>query len=280
MKNYLQDIYFDNLTVTYNLGGFLSIMDKDWAYPLHKFEQCKFYFITEGECYITIENTTFHGTKGDFFFIPSGAEHSYYNVKNKPFEKYWAHFDLYPDSNIPSALNLPFVIKSQNFSTTKKTFKKLTDCAKSNDFADKLSVKACLLTLLSSFVKTAKPDGVTISRVRDDRIDNLLRYINENLERQLDNDCLAKKYFAHPNHFIRAFRDKTGTTPAKYIRQKRMERAKLLLETTDLSTAEIAEKLCLTDGAHLCRLYKETFNTTPTKYRDYYAHKTRLIKKN
>ena len=43
----------------------------------------------------------------------------------------------------------------------------------------------------------------------------------------------------HPNHFIRFFKEKTGETPAKYIKARRMETAKRYLEETELSVKEI-----------------------------------------
>ena len=271
--NYLQDLLLDNLNIVFNLGGFFSINNRDWTYPKHRFEQCKFYFIVDGSCEITIENKTYIGNAGDWFFIPAGTEHSYKNHKEKPFKKYWAHFDVLPDVEFIEQLKLPYKIKAENFNKIKNIFSKLHKAISSNKFCDKLLIKSYLFNLLSEFISQSSPYEVEINNIRNVRIDKVLRYINENLDKQLTLDDLAKQYFSHPNHFIRAFKDKTGSTPIKYIKQKKMERAKLLLETTDLTVNEIAEKLCFTDGAHLCRLFKEYFNTTPIKHREYNQHK-------
>ena len=76
-----------------------------------------------------------------------------------------------------------------------------------------------------------------------------------------------------PNHFIRAFKDKTGTTPAKYIKLRKMETAKQLLESTDLTNEEITEKLALSDSSHFSKLFKEVYNMSPRKYRTYFKLK-------
>ena len=269
--DYLQDLYLTNFNAVYNFGGYFSITeDDDWVCGAHIFEQCKFYFITEGECVITIEKNVYKVKAGDWFFIPAGAEHSYYNVKSKPFKKYWMHFDLYPSVEIFKALGLPYYVCVEKDGKVTQLFKTFAKAIKSNELTDKLTVKACLINLLVEYIKIAKPDGISVQSRTEARLDDVLRYINENLEKDLSVEVLAEKYFTHPNHFIRAFKDKTGYTPAKYVKQKRIESSKRLLESTDLTTAEITEKLGFSDSAHFSRVFKEYYNMPPAKYRAYF----------
>jgi len=266
---YLQDIYFSNLNVVYNMGGYFSIKEgEDWSCGTHMFEQCKFYFITEGECVIFINGKKHLAKAGDWFFIPAGTEHSYYNVKDKPFKKYWMHFDLYPDVKIVEFLSLPIFVRFNKKAQT--AFEALVKSAKSAELSDKLAVKGYIYNLLVEYVKLANPDGVSIQSRTDERLDQVLRYINENLDKELSVATLSEKYFAHPNHFIRAFKDKTGVTPYKYVLARRMETAKRLLEKTDLTTAEISEKVGICDSAHFSRTFKEFYNMPPSKYRAYF----------
>ncbi len=269
--NYLQDVYFTNLNAVFNLGGYFSITKKDdWSCGNDKFEQCKFYFIVDGECIINIEGVDYHGKAGDWFFIPATCEHSYYNLKNSSFKKYWMHFDVYPNMQVFTMLKLPYVVRVPKNSNAEKLFKTFVKAKKGNTLSDKLTIKSCLIGLLAEYVRLAKPEGISVVGQMDERLDNLLRFIHENLDKNLSIDVLAEKYFAHPNHFIRAFRDKTGQTPAKYIKQKRLESAKRLLESTDLSVCEIIDKIGISDTAHFSRAFKEQYNFAPLKYRQYF----------
>lgn len=273
--NYLQDIYFSNLNPVFNIGGYFSISGQDeWAYGKHRFDQCKFYYVIDGECSITIEGKELFVKAGDWVFIPAGAEHSYYNIKGATFSKYWIHFDLYPTADIFKFLDLPYVINVGVKGKVQKLFALLSESAKTDELCDKLTIKACIINLLVEYVKVSHPDGVSVKRREQKRIDDLLRFINENLDKELSIEILAEKYFAHPNHFIRAFKDKTGQTPAKYIKAKRMEMAKRMLEGTDLSVIEITEKIGINDPAHFSRLFKEHYNMPPSKYREYFRKKS------
>ena len=266
--NYLQDVYFTNLNPVFNIGGYFSISESDeWSLGKNKFEQCKFYYIVEGSCIVEIEGSGYEVNEGDWVFIPANTEHSYYNLKEERFSKYWIHFDLYPNVDIFRYLNLPYLVKVGTRGTVEAIFKKLVNSAKTDELADKLTIKACILNLLVEFIKISRPEGVSVKSRENKRLGDLLRFINENLDKELSVEVLAERYYAHPNHFIRAFKDKTGQTPAKYIKSKRMETAKRLLESTDLSAAEITERIGINSPAHFSRLFKEYYNMPPARYR-------------
>ena len=181
--DYLQDIYCANLNAVYNMGGYLDLpADGKWVCERHKFEQCKFYFITSGACYVEINRKNYRFSAGDWLFIPPNVEHAYQNDNSAPFRKYWAHFDVYSCAEFFSAVELPFVVKVKTNGKIASLFRKLLNSAKSNDLSDKLTVKSCLISLLAEFIKTAKPNGVSVVKTADARLDDLLRFINENLD--------------------------------------------------------------------------------------------------
>lgn len=268
-----KDIYFSGFRAVYNFGGYYSVPSgTNWYQPPHKFEQCKFYYITGGECVISVEGKEYHATAGDCFFIPAKATHGYQNDKNMPFAQYWMHFDLYPDVGIFETLNLPYCVKVDANGRVTRLFEELTAALSGGSFCDRLTVTARLIELIGEYIKAAGADVTDVAGKTDERLDSLLRYISENLDKELDNELLAQKYFSHPNHFVRAFKAKVGQTPAKYVRAKRMESAKRLLEGTTLSVSEIAAKVGVPDPAHLSRLFRESYGMPPSVYREYYKN--------
>lgn len=67
--------------------------------------------------------------------------------------------------------------------------------------------------------------------------------------------------------FSSAFRDATGTTPHRYLRRARIERACELLRTTGLSVREVAEVVGFRGQGHFCTAFKEERGLTPSAYR-------------
>ena len=268
--NYLEDVYFANINATYNFGGYFSIGEgESWELDGGSFDQSKFYFISEGGCTITIGKEAIVAEAGDWLFIPAGAYHSYRNDSTRRFSKFWVHFNLYPDDSALKGRERVYKVRYKQGGRAHKLFSELAKISRSSDLSDKLRVKAILFELVGEYLRLAGP-GVTVKSGRDDRIETVLRYINENLDAELTNELLAEKYFAHPNHFIRAFREKVGTTPAKYISNQRMEAAKRLIESTELSVSEIGERVGFKESAHFSRCFKERYDMSPTTYRKYY----------
>lgn len=265
------DTYFCTFNAVCNLGGFFSIgTGEHWSIYPHTFEQCKFYYVTEGACVITVEDTEYTAKAGDWFFIPAGTRHAYRNISTAPFQKYWMHFDLYPDTELFSYLSLPFFVHAGTKGKVKELFHRFAEARHHGSLADSLTVKACLIELLAEYIRLAAADRERARIKQSERLERLLRYIRENLDKPLSNAMLAEIYFTHPTHFVRAFREETGQTPARYIRNLRLETAKRLLEETTLSAAETAARVGFPDPAHFSRIFRQRYGMSPAVWRAYF----------
>ncbi|WP_025133204.1 GlxA family transcriptional regulator [Leucobacter sp. PH1c] len=71
--------------------------------------------------------------------------------------------------------------------------------------------------------------------------------------------------------FSRRFRDETGVAPMQWIMRARLDRARELLEETDLGVDEIAVAVGLGTASNLRRYFRRVLDTTPTAYRDAFA---------
>lgn len=67
--------------------------------------------------------------------------------------------------------------------------------------------------------------------------------------------------------FSNSFRQATGTSPHRYLRRVRIERACELLRTTALSVREVAEAVGFRGQAHFCTAFVAERDLTPTAYR-------------
>jgi AraC family transcriptional regulator, exoenzyme S synthesis regulatory protein ExsA len=90
-----------------------------------------------------------------------------------------------------------------------------------------------------------------------------------------------EKYFMHPlslNEYARLcarslstfkadFFDTFKTSPGKWLITKRLEHARLLIETTEDSVSEIAAKAGFKNTSHFVRIFKDTYGKPPLQYR-------------
>ena len=98
---------------------------------------------------------------------------------------------------------------------------------------------------------------------RSDRIREILRYIEDHLAEDIDAEELAKAFFVSKFHMMRQFRQETGTTVHLYITQKRLMRAKALIEG-GMRATEACYRCGFRSYSSFTRSCAKHFGTTPT----------------
>jgi AraC family transcriptional regulator len=69
-------------------------------------------------------------------------------------------------------------------------------------------------------------------------------------------------------HFVRAFRQQTGSPPHKYVVHRRMERAVSLLRVAQIPVGEVAEEVGFSTPAHFVATFRPAMGVTPGAMRD------------
>jgi transcriptional regulator GlxA family with amidase domain len=87
------------------------------------------------------------------------------------------------------------------------------------------------------------------------------------LDQPLDLPSLARHARMSVRTFTRRFRDETGMSPGKWIIQQRVERARHLLETTDLAVDQVARHAGFGTGAALRQQLSAAVGVAPSAYR-------------
>ena len=95
-----------------------------------------------------------------------------------------------------------------------------------------------------------------------------LQFIDENYDKEdISLNTVASEANISPNHFSTMFSQEMGVTFIEYLIQKRMEKAKELLMTTDLKSFEIAYKVGYKDPHYFSYTFKKTQGMTTREYR-------------
>lgn len=95
-------------------------------------------------------------------------------------------------------------------------------------------------------------------------IQNSIRYINTHLEEDLSPEILAEKANYSLFHFCRMFKEVTGESVMRFVREKRMERAISDIKE-GYSLADIAAKCGYETTSGFSRAYKKQFGQRPEK---------------
>lgn len=92
--------------------------------------------------------------------------------------------------------------------------------------------------------------------------------IKVNLENEdFDSNSLCKAMFMSRTQLFRKMKALIRQAPANYIKLLRLQRAKELLETTDLTVSEVAYKSGFQTINHFTKVFKEEYGVPPSVYR-------------
>ncbi len=136
------------------------------------------------------------------------------------------------------------------------------------EFGSRLMARTLFLQLMVKFNRCFLREqfGVDSSAYNiDPKIDEVLGYINGNLDGDLSIEALSKRFYISKYHFMRKFKSATGFSVHSYVLQKRLNMAAELL-TGGISAAEAAYKTGFSDYSSFLRAFKRMYNLTPRQF--------------
>lgn len=107
-----------------------------------------------------------------------------------------------------------------------------------------------------------------MERPRSSITERAEKIINQSLHRDLSVTELAQTLSTSERSLLRHFKAHYGMTPLEHIQRLRVERAKALLETTQLSFEEVCERVGYSDTSSFRKLFKRATSLTPADYRE------------
>jgi AraC family transcriptional regulator len=137
--------------------------------------------------------------------------------------------------------------------------------------SNSLLVDHIALSLQSHLYQTYSAAPASSPRARGGLAPWQERRAKEAMEADFDTEItiarLAHDCRLSASQFGRAFRQSTGCTPHRWRLQRRVERAQVLLLTSDKTLAEIASSCGFFDPSHLTRAFSQTVGTSPGLWR-------------
>ncbi|MFF9647272.1 AraC family transcriptional regulator [Kitasatospora aureofaciens] len=100
------------------------------------------------------------------------------------------------------------------------------------------------------------------------QLDVVTDFMRANLSAPITLDDLAHQLSLSRFHFLRLFKQTTGTTPHQYLTDLRMETAKYWLRTRKDSVARIGQMCGFATAAHFSRAFRKCMGVSPSQYRD------------
>ena len=222
-------------------------------------------YMVSGKLDVVLGDTTVTATGGNVFIFPPHKRYTYSYSGGEPIDYLWVHFtgsyaerfltecELYP---------LPCFKDTGNDQRIAGGFKKLFECFECADRLQKHDLSLRLQQVLLAISRAV----ITPSEHRS--IERSLKYIHAEYAQKISIPKLAAMENLSNSRYIALFNDQMGMSPSAYIIGLRMESAKELLTSTDLSIKQVGILVGYTDPHFFSKLFKRHVGLSPKNYKE------------
>jgi two-component system response regulator YesN len=131
------------------------------------------------------------------------------------------------------------------------------------------TIKSLLLKLTDQLADSFNKDHASPTF----SLNKVIQYIHEHYSEDLSLETLAQKVYLSPHYLSMLFSKHNSCGISKYIKQVRLEKAKELLQNTNLPINEIAQLTGYSSSSYFCKSFFKDFEMTPENYRNKFASK-------
>ena len=206
------------------------------------------------------------GCNGNFLFVEAGL------MQNRAVTTSWLYAEMFKERYPDIELDLNSILLEHNrvFSVGGLLCGLDLMLALIERFISKEVARLCTKFML---LDNRQPSKVPFEKRQtvfhhDPMIEKAITWIRANMHQRISMDDIVAQVPASKRNLSRRFREATGESPAEFIQRMRIERAKSLLETSDIPIDRIIEKVGYSDGSAFARQFRNHTMMTPTEYRE------------
>lgn len=212
-------------------------------------------------------------SEGDFFLLFPGEWHSYHPTGPRGWKKYWIGFR---GNNMDDRVRAGFLSPTKpiyhvGFSDSiVRLYRQAYDQA-IEEAAYSQQVMAGIVNLLIGLMYS-KERNMELKNRNQSHVDLINRArlrIREELESSLTIQQVAEDLGMSYSNFRKLFKEHTGLSPATYQQDLRLQRAKEMLTTTDMSIKEIAYRLNFESPDYFSSKFKIKTGRKPSDLRTF-----------
>lgn len=253
--------------------------------PPHTHTWYEFNYVTSGSFFTCFGNDMHEVGENMFFLIPPGVEHSHkYNATN-PHDGIYMRWQLMKKDDIenkqPDINGFKHLVclSSWNSQCCKDdgVIEDLLELMlKHSEYgASAVNLQLDFINILFMLSNLVAPNSEDMKFDRDISGKTLLRkvdiYLNDSNQKTFNVHSLAASLHMSYGHLARIYKKSSGQTILERLSDLLVEKSLILLEQTDLSMKEIAEKLGYSNQYYFSSVFKEKKGISPSGYRKSYS---------
>ena len=248
--------------------------------PLHSFgpfirNHYLFHYIISGRGFLdatTADGSTQHYDleAGQGFIVYPGQINTYSADQEQPWKYVWLEFDGLRIARYLHDAGLSVeqpIYKPTNMEQAEKLQDIMLHIA-SHSRASTLYLFGYLCLFMDQLIQSsAARRDIQDARVQDVYVQDAIRYMEANYDRELTVEEIANVCQLNRSYFSKLFRQKEGCPPQEYLIRLRLSKAAELMVNTEMSINDISLSCGYPNQVHFSRAFKQRYGMSPREWR-------------
>lgn len=169
---------------------------------------------------------------------------------------------------------IDFEFDKHDFMRIKVWLDDLKELNLQRSFGAMTTIKGILQQMIGMTCMRKEPDLMRLSMQHNgktsqrDALQRVIRYVRDNLEKEMSLADASAAAFLSPNYLAHLLKKETGRTFTEMVTDRRLEKAKELLSTSQQRIRDVAHLCGFADEAYFNRRFKQLLGITPRQFRD------------
>lgn len=238
-------------------------IERDCLYPYNIV-----HFVVKGSGTVIYKNKKYAVAEGQVFLLNAFDPHGYTTDPQNLMELDWLEF-----AGGDSIRLMKYIIEngspviSSDFCNIRTRITRICSLLNKNPEKNRLLISGMIYSILLSLLSQCSRNSSAGGSDRYESIRKAAEYIDNNLNRDLDIKNIARIANFTPTYFAKLFHKVMGVTPARYIAEKRISKAREYICNSDMPIEQIADILGYYDTSHFIRKFRNSEGLTPSEYR-------------
>lgn len=125
----------------------------------------------------------------------------------------------------------------------------------------------CSTLLKAIIVRLIRISASQVRGVDNKKADKILQYIHSHYDQKLTNRAIAEHFNYHEHYISSIILKYTGLPLHQYVLKYKMHVAIGLLQSTNMTIGEVAEKVCIPDIKHFSKCFIKIIGTPPSHFK-------------
>ncbi|HPO91138.1 MAG TPA: AraC family transcriptional regulator [Victivallales bacterium] len=255
-----------SLKITFLDYGF-SRLNKRWRGQTFGERYARLYYVTQGEAKIWHHAQEFTLTPSKLFLIPPNSNMRF--LCKKSFTVIWFHFNILTDGDVDifSIFSFLYVKDEPDKFYLKNKMLEIISLINRNDISNFILSRSILLELISYFITDRENEKKNIKFNKFERLQKAMKYAEKHCTEKISIEKLARIAAYERTYFSKIFKEVFSYSPLEFILRCRINKARFLIETSELKISAIARETGFNDEFHFSKTFKKVIGQSPRNYR-------------